>query len=181
MNTIITIAALLGLQFSDITDLGLACGTVMVAHETGHYIYCEYKDYESEPKLFHKGHIGYTATEKPVPKHSWKEFALSGEAGSFALFEIMLPLYKENPTFYKKSVLYVANYHYLLYSIYSLNFSPENINHDPVKLEKGSGLNKYEIMLLFSAKCAINQWRINSATNIDIFLWPNEVKFTYKF
>ena len=181
MNIILTITAIFGIQMTDITDFGLACGTVMAVHETGHAIYCEHKGYNSEPKVMYKGHVMYIKINEPLPKETWKEFSLSGEAGSFILFETMFPFYRKNPTFYKKSILYVANYHFLVYSIYSLNFDSEDVGNDPVRLEKSCGLNKYEIMLLFSLKCGINQWRMNSATNMSIFLWPNGVKFTYKF
>jgi len=157
----------------DLGSIGLAYGTHILTHELGHYAYAEYYDMNPDIKFFHKEnnnlHVGYVSVDN-IPKERQFGFGASGDMASSVLFEIALDSYHIKPTTYNKSLIYITNYYFLLYTIYSFSFDDNNLSHDPVRMEKYSDISKLELLSLVLLKTWINQNRISVKSNLSSYV-----------
>ena len=154
-------------------QITLAYGTNLLVHESGHYLYAKYYDMDPSWQFIskHDGEIfiGYT-TVNDIPDARQLGFGAAGEIASSTLFELALNSYRKEPTTYNKSLIYITNYYFLIYTIYAFSFHDDNIGNDPVRIRKALNINELEFLSLIVLKVLFNQKRISSKSNWNLYI-----------
>jgi len=157
----------------DSVDIALAYGTHIAVHESGHYVYARYHNMNPHIKFFKDGYTGQVVCDN-VSENRQFGLGISGELASSALFEIALNSYKNNKTIYNKSLIYITNYYFLLYTSYSFLFDDKNKANDPVRVRKALNISEIELFSIVLFDTWFNHKRIHGDSNVEYSLYFNK-------
>ena len=153
-------------NFSEVITMGTAFLTNLMAHEFGHAIIGDRVGATGNTVSFFEKQGGQfflgMSSVKNIKSESKLPYTMGGEFFADLTFEHALKSYRENPTFFNKSLMLSSGADFLWYCFYAFYISEGNSSFDPITVAKETGLSKDELFSIVLAKTMINTYRIYS-------------------
>jgi hypothetical protein len=146
--------------------------TNLIAHEYGHAVVGstvggEGLSVEFFTKEKNNLFLGHTAVDR-IEDRSYPAFALGGEIGASVSFEYALYAYRQEPTWYTKSLLFFSGTDFLWYTLYTFYVNPDNPESDPNVLVEKTGISKDVLISVAVTQSLLNGYRVISGEDTVI-------------
>ncbi len=159
-------------SFSDVFQFGVAFLTNLTAHEFGHDIVAGHVGAKGRDLNFFQKQNGSfflgTSSVTEIEPESKLSYHMGGEFFADITFEHALKQYRNNPTTYNKSLLLFSGTDFAWYCLYAYYLTDEHSFHDPISIQKETGLSKDVIFSIALAKTLVNTYRVYSGNDYVI-------------
>jgi hypothetical protein len=148
----------------DVVAIGAAYTTHLFFHELGHQVVADEVGADSHRMNFFtskngKFYLGLS-TYKDIPEESKLSYAVGGERMASLTFEFGLQSYRQQPTTFNKTLMFLSGINFLAYTVLSNYISPYDEMYDPNLIRAETGFSKGWLLSMVTVKSLLNAYRV---------------------